>query len=194
VNKPRVGRVAEAIATLAYDGIVAFDRSEPEFDVFDTLHDAFANLDQLALLAVCSGTADYQLAGDAQQFWTTLETVALDHGALASQTDVRQIFAMFLERPVNANRTGQKRFRLARLFESGFVDWSLETYPDHDAETVWYRLADALETRRDRKTVVFAMKMYDLVAYVTTDRYTALPLDVPIPSIYRSAGSHARRG
>jgi hypothetical protein len=62
MNHSRVDAVAQAIASLGYEGIILFDEEEPEYQSFMTLSN------ELGTEPYCAGTADYQLVGDAQQF------------------------------------------------------------------------------------------------------------------------------
>jgi len=80
MNPKRIGEVAEAIATLGYDGIVAFDQTEPEYDTIRTLLETFDDPTLVELLVVSATTEDYQLNGDAQLFWNELDRVALEWG------------------------------------------------------------------------------------------------------------------
>ncbi|MGQ3331244.1 N-glycosylase/DNA lyase [Halorubrum sp. FL23] len=114
-----------------------------------------------ALLGICAGTADYRLAGDAQLFWNELEQVSLDRGQLISTRDIKEILGEFMEADLNSQLNQQKRTRLIKLFDEGFADWFIETYGEVQPLDVWEDLADALDNPMKRKTIVFAMKVYD---------------------------------
>lgn len=82
MNETRIGAVADAIADLGYKGIVAFDRTEPEYDTIETLIETVDDPILVELLVVTATTEDYQLNGDAQLFWNELERVVIEHGSL----------------------------------------------------------------------------------------------------------------
>ena len=82
MNERRVEAVATAVAKLGYDGIVAFDRTEPEYDTIEVLFETFDDPILVELLVVAATTEDYQLNGDAQLFWNELERVVIEHGSL----------------------------------------------------------------------------------------------------------------
>jgi len=75
MSQQRTRAVADALISLGYDGIVKFDASEPEYDYLTTATERFDEQACVALLSIPAGTQDYQLAGDAQQFWRALEEV-----------------------------------------------------------------------------------------------------------------------
>lgn len=181
MNPERVDEVANSISSLGYRGIILFDQEEPEYQTFTTFSNELGDEPYRALLGICAGTADYQLAGDAQLFWNELERVALAHGQLNSTSDVKSILGDFMEANVNARLNQQKRTRLVKLFDSGFADWFIENYGAVQPLAVWERLADALDNPMKRKTIVFAMKVYDIIHLIENDIYLDFPQDIPIP-------------
>lgn len=181
MDQNRVAAVADAIATLGYDGIVEFDSSEPEHDVIVSAVNEFDDDAHLGLLFTLAATEDYQLAGDAQEFWSALEERLDTYDQLSTVPDVTALLADFMDAQVNARLNDQKKDRLVRIIDNGFGEWFVSTYPDHDPDVVWEQLADSLETTKSKKTVVFAMKVYDIFRLVVDGEYLALPVDVPIP-------------
>ena len=181
MNQASVNQVSEAISTLGYQGIIKFDQEEPEYSLFEKLENTIGDEPHRALLGICAGTADYQLAGDAQQFWQQLEQDTLDYGQLTSTEDVKQILGNFMEADVNARLNQQKRTRLVKLFDMGFADWFIENYGVAEPLTVWEELADALDNPMKRKTIVFAMKVYDIIHLIENGSYLDFPTDIPIP-------------
>ena len=177
----RIEQVAEAVTEIGYSGIVKFDETEPEYEFLTSAADEFDSDSHLALLSILAATQDYQLAGDAQEFWRTLEETLLKYGKLESESDVNNVLNDFLQEPVNARLREQKQNRLIRMAENGFGEWFLENYPDVDPIRVWEEIAEALETEMDRKTVVIGVKIYDIFNLVVNGRYLELPTDVPIP-------------
>lgn len=177
----RIERVSASLSNLGYEGIVRFDKAEPEYDFLVAVHEDYDDRTHVALLSILATTQDYQLAGDAQRFWQTLKETVYEHGSLGSQMDVKEILADFMDKPVNARLREQKRNRLIRLFENGFGDWFVANYPDVDSVTVWEKIAEGLETTMEKKTVVLAVKVYDIFTLIDTGQYLELPTDVPIP-------------
>jgi len=181
MNQDRNEIVANAISSIGYEGIVAFDEEEPEYQTFTTLSNEIGDESHRALLGICAGTADYQLAGDAQQFWEALEGIALTLDQLESTDDVKEVLWTFMEADVNARLKQQKIARLEKLFNRGFADWFIQNYGEAQPLTVWENLADALDNPMKRKTIVFAMKVYDIIHLIENDTYLDFPHDIPIP-------------
>lgn len=181
MNQDRINEVAAAISSLDYRGIVKFDGEEPEYKAFSALSNELGDEPHRALLGICAGTADYQLAGDAQQFWEALEGIAFTLDQLESTDDVREVLWTFMEADVNARLKQQKIARLEKLFNRDFADWFIENYGEVQPLTVWERLADALDNPMKRKTIVFAMKVYDIIHLIENGTYLDFPQDIPIP-------------
>jgi len=181
MSQDRIEKVADTVASLGYDGIVEFDRAEPEWGFIESALETFDSEGHVALLSILAATEDYQLAGDAQRFWRTLEETIQERPSLDSKAAVNDVLGEFMEEPVNARLSEQKQSRLVRMEKNGFSDWFLEEYPGVDPIRVWEELADALETTQEKKTVVLAMKIYDIFNLIVNGQYLALPTDVPIP-------------
>jgi len=181
MNGNRIESVADALAAIGYNGIAAFDKTEPEYETLELLYDEFGNEDYVKLLAICATTQDYQLNGDAQKFWRELDDVVLEYGSLDTTQAVRDILGDFMEKDVNARLNQQKRDRLVKIFDAGFDDWFVENHNAVEAVEVWNQLADAMQTRRKSKTIVLAMKIYDIAHLIQHGEYLEFPFDIPIP-------------
>jgi hypothetical protein len=68
--------------------------------------DDFDSPDHVALLSILAATQDYQLAGDAQLFWQTLDETLNERDRLSSVRHVNETLADFLEEPVNSRLRG----------------------------------------------------------------------------------------
>lgn len=139
--------LADAIAGVDYDGIVAFDPTEPEYWTMDALLETYDRPENIELLMICATTADCLLNGNVQEFWREFERVALEHDSLDSTQDVRDILCTFMEADVNARLANQKHDRLVRLFENGFDEWFLEHRETESPLQVREHLADGLNAK-----------------------------------------------
>jgi len=181
MSKKRIKKVANALTTIGYDGIVKFDQTEPEYDFISTARRQFDSDPHIALLSILAATEDYQLAGDAQRFWQTLEDTIDGHDTIDSVQAVNEVLADFMQKPVNARLQDQKENRLIRIQNNGFGDWFIEHHSNIDPVRVWEKLAEDLETTMQKKTVVLAVKVYDIFNLIATGQYLELPTDLPIP-------------
>ncbi|WP_308444673.1 N-glycosylase/DNA lyase [Halomicrobium urmianum] len=192
LNQKRIDAVADAMVDLGYDGITRFDRVEPEYRVLMTIRESYDANDHVYLLGVCAGIVDYQLLGDAQRFWAALEEVTLEHDQVDSIDDVQAILGAFMDASVNQRLNQQKRLRLSKLFEGSFAEWFVENHTTVPPVRIWEELATALDNQMHKKTIVFAMKVYDILSLVETGEYASFPTDIPIPcdlQVERVAGT-----
>jgi N-glycosylase/DNA lyase len=181
VNTERVDAVAEALASIGHDGIAAFDRTEPEYSTLEMLYDRFGEESYVKLLGICAATQDYQLNGDAQEFWRELEHTSQQYESLDSTQAVRDLLGDFMEADVNARLNSQKRSRLVKQFEAGFDEWFVENHREAEPVEVWEHLAESMDNRMSAKTVVLAMKIYDIAHLIRHGEYLEFPYDIPIP-------------
>jgi N-glycosylase/DNA lyase len=181
MDQDRVNAVADALATVGYDGIAAFDETEPEYGALELFYEEFGNEPYVKLLGICAATQDYQLNGDAQEFWRELERTATKYDSLDSTQTVRDVLGDFMEAGVNARLNQQKRDRLIKLFEAGFDEWFVENHAEAEPVEVWERLADSMDNRMKAKTIVLAMKIYDIAHLIRHGEYLEFPFDIPIP-------------
>ncbi|WP_185715576.1 N-glycosylase/DNA lyase [Halocatena pleomorpha] len=173
--------MSEAIADIGYEGIVAFDQFEPEYNAIKGLYREFEDIDSVQLLVTCATTQEFQLNGDAQAFWRTLTEVSIKHDSLNSITDVEAILWKFMEESVNARMKSIKNTRLEKLLNSGFPEWFLANHRDVEPFEVWEQLANDIENKKQKKTVVLSMKVYDIAHLIDTGEYHEFPYDIPIP-------------
>ena len=185
INGARIGAVAEALAAVGWEGFVKLDRLEPEYRVLSEVYERMGDVRPVLVLGMAAATIDYQLAGDAYRFWDTLlHVVRARHYRLGSLGDARAVLEEFLSKPVNARFNRAKRGRIARFFDSGFAEYLWNTayrYYHSRPREVWMRLAEAMRNRPQSKTIVFSVKVMDLVSLIVEKRYSNLPAEVPIP-------------
>jgi N-glycosylase/DNA lyase len=181
VNTERVDAVAEALASIGHDGIAAFDRTEPEYSTLGMLYERFGEESYVKLLGICAATQDYQLNGDAQEFWRELEHTSQQYESLDSTQAVRDLLGDFMEAAVNARLNSQKRSRLVKQFEAGFDEWFVQNHREAEPVEVWEQLAESMDNRMSAKTVVLAMKIYDIAHLIRHGEYLEFPYDIPIP-------------
>jgi len=60
--------------------------------------------------------------------------------------------------------------------------WNIRfDYLVENPKEVWYRLAEVLNNKPQQKTIVFAMKVLDLITLIAKGHYAKFPLNIPIP-------------
>lgn len=94
---------------------------------------------------------------------------------------VNETLADFIEEPVKTRLCNQKKDRLVRIQNNGFGEWFIQHHTGVSPVHVREELAGALKTSMEKKTVMLAMKTYDIFTLIITDRYLKLLTDVSIP-------------
>jgi len=181
MNEQRVDIVADSLASIGYHGIAAFDRTEPEYETLELLYKQFESEAHIKLLAICATTQDYQLNGDAQRFWQELNQVIEGYDSLKTTKTVQEVLDELMRKDVNSRLNQQKRERLSKLFQSNFDSWFIQNHEPAEPVEVWNQLADGMQTRKKSKTVVLAMKIYDIAHLIRHGEYFEFPFDIPIP-------------
>jgi len=176
--------ITDLFSSLGFNRIVKFDMLEPEFHALKTLYRSGVKPEYLGLIAVCMGVIDFQLGfGGADRFWKTLVKVA---GKFEDLNDLRQVellMTSLLTEPVNRRSLQVKAARIRRIFDSGFAGWFIEKYETlrRNPVVLWRRLSETLRSRMERKTMVFAMKAFDISHLICFGDYASFPWDIPIP-------------
>jgi len=184
INLERVRVISDLFCDLGLDGIIKFDKLEPEYRALRALREMGVSPPFLGLIAVCTGIIDFQLGrGGAERLWSTLAEVARDFGDLNDLRQVELLMKVFLNEPINARMLQLKVARIRRIFNSGFARWLVENYDRlrEEAMLLWRRLSETLRSGMERKTIVFAMKAFDISHLVCFGDYAKFPWDIPIP-------------
>lgn len=181
MNQTRISAVSDALASIGYDGIVAFDRTEPEYSTLERLYEQYESERYIKLIGILAGSQDYMLNGTAQQYWNQLTKTAEQHPTMESAKAVRELMADFIECDINATKRDQKRRRLVYLLNEDFDQWFLNNHGEIEALTVWQNVAEGLGNPMDAQTVVLAMKIYDIAHLLTNHEYLKFPREIPLP-------------
>ena len=186
IDEDRVRVVGEAVGDIGWDGFLRLDMREPEFKVLSEIYRRIGDSRVVVVLGLATGIVDFQLGpGGAPRLWNTLLQFVSRRGfKLSSLDDVRNVISDFLKDPVNARVRKIKCSRVEKFFNSGFAQYLWGKGLDYLAENpkeVWYGLAGALNNRPQQKTIVFTMKVLDLITLIVKGCYAKFPPNIPIP-------------
>jgi N-glycosylase/DNA lyase len=70
---------------------------------------------------------------------------------------------------------------LVKQFEADFDEWFVQNHREAEPVEVWEQLAESMDNRMSKKTVVLAMKIYDIAHLIRHGEYLEFPYDIPIP-------------
>ena len=185
----RCRAVANALADIPEAVFEAFDRREPEWPVLERLSSWSHPYGLLA--AVSFALTDYQLgAGGATAYWKEVEALLSTRKEPGSTSELSLVIDTLVTRPVSTRLAHQKCARVRRLLTSPFVEIvkarSLAVL-GRDPFRLWDALAEAMKQGRDAKTIVFAMKIFDLLHCASLGEYARFGATVPIVADLRIA-------
>jgi N-glycosylase/DNA lyase len=183
VDKSRVENLGKTIARIPRSFFRTLDESG-SYRNFLSLARSYrqlgrTNLDRaLALSGLLAGLVNYQQRDPERTIWQPLENLLREANFPDSVDQIRSIGLKLSQRGRFAD---QKTSRLQRLFESGFTEWfwnleGLRANPD----LVWKKLARNLGDSPVKKTIVMAMKAFDMETLAVTNEYLVLPPEFPI--------------
>jgi len=186
IDEDRVRVVGEVIGDIGWKGFLRLDMREPEFKVLSEIYRRVGDSRVVVVLGLATGIVDFQLgSGGAPKLWNTLLQIVSRRGfKLSSLEDVKNVISDFLKDPVNARVRKIKCSRVEKFFNSGFAQylWSMDfSYLAENPTKVWYKLAKTLNNKPYQKSIVFTMKVLDLITLIVKDRYAHLPHNIPIP-------------
>ena len=156
------------------------DCGEPEWPVIKTLAAQPHPWGVMCTLAL--GLCDYQLgAGGADAYWAAIGQL-LGRRSVRSGEDIVEFARELVAHPVSKRLATQKLDRVIRLVSSDLSDrcgrMPLDELGRH-GEKLWSRLATVMQQSPDAKTIVFAMKCFDLLHKAKAGRYASFG-DIPI--------------
>jgi len=190
VNYKRVIDLGKAIALIGAKRLGEFDLREPEYRAMAELHRRDVDPRLLALISLLAAVNDYRLPkGGATGYWSDLKRFVEEELKNAHEDELetaKRIIFRFLNESRHVGPRRNKVRRAEKLFKSGFCEWFLKGYPQiMDSQCglleIWLRLSIDLESSLFSKTVVFPLKVLDLLSLITRGRYLRIPPLVPIP-------------
>lgn len=176
IDHERVDSIAHSLSQLGYKAFVKLDTMEPEYQILSMIYELYNDERVVLVLGIAAALIDYRLKGDAYEFWNTLGSIVSEHLARSEQLDlgsIHDIMFEFVERDVCSRLRGQKKYRLKKFF-TRYADrlWNRDyMFLSEKPEKIWYVLAKAMDQKLFDKTIVFAMKVLDLVSLITKGRY-----------------------
>lgn len=159
---------------------------EPEYKTFDNLHRKYSTIspykfdNTLALLGIGTGLIDYQQKDPGKTVWQPLEKLVYKHGFPSTLDGIMRIHLQLAE---SSRFASHKMTRVKRMYQSGFASrfWEGDiTENRKEPFRVWASLARSMRDPIDRKTIVMAMKAFDMETLAVKKHYLPFPPDIPI--------------
>ena len=159
-----------------------------------SIHEKGVNEKFLSVIGIAAALIDYRLPkGGAKLFWRDLQKIATSI-QISSLTDIRRVFNIFLKTKSTIIQNSQKRKRIQKFFDkvSKKILTDFENYRENP-NVLWNELAYCFNTKPQRKTIAFAMKVFDLVSLLCRNRYLKfsemwIPVDFHIRELTKLFG------
>jgi N-glycosylase/DNA lyase len=167
----------------------AIDRGEPEWAFLECVVSNKSNLS--AALGIAVALCDFQLGtGGAQKYWHEAGVSYKKHEPVDNIDKIGQMIEDLLKRPVAARLGSMKRKRIERFLGSLVIKALTEKTIVRLGTTpmeLWNGLSVSMHQKPDDKTIVFAMKIFDLIHKAETGNYVRFPSNILIPVDIRIA-------
>ena len=186
LDASRIRELAASVSQIPVEAFYRIDTMEPEYKVFGSLNGKYAKASagkfdsMLALLGIGTGLIDYQQKNPAKSVWQPLERIVDQHGFPSALNEAREVHL----RLAASSRFGSaKSARVGRMYQSGFASWFWQndlTEIRKDPYKAWRTLARNMGDPVDKKTIVMAMKAFDMETLALTKHYLQFSADIPI--------------
>jgi DNA-(apurinic or apyrimidinic site) lyase len=171
VDEGRVRAVAEAFSHLGRDGVVAFERRDPQMGSAVSLAMKCGPVKASALLGI-NALVSYMLTERGEEFWDSFSKFASERCSSDPVSVVIEFTRIFNRFNLKAKLTRLQKVMKCLSYAG------METFTD--LEKYWSFLRKCLNLKGDEKTLVFSVKMvyYGLKA---SGMKVEAPSNVPIP-------------
>jgi N-glycosylase/DNA lyase/DNA-directed RNA polymerase subunit RPC12/RpoP len=186
IDFPRIEELANAISKIPINAYYYIDTMEPEYQTFQNLYKKYATTTSdkfdstLALLGIGTGLIDYQQKNPAKSVWQPLERVVQECGFPSELEQIRKVHSILA---ASFRFAAAKTKRVERMYQSGFASWfwnKVLAETRKDPYNVWLTLAGNMGDPTDKKTIVMAMKAFDMETLAVEKHYLPFPSEIPI--------------
>lgn len=160
------------------------EKVDLQFSALENLHRNLNNDELFIKLVLANALVSYQLSGTGEEWWWEFSRHFSKNKDLRS---IKKSYADFLPgSKTNRRLVGAKLKRLEKLepFLKGLTIGDLRGYYDNMLR-LRGDMAKALNSRRDAKTIVFAVKMFGYAARIAFKEFKPYPMEIPIPEDVR---------
>lgn len=182
----RIKQFAALLSEISLDFFKEIDKREPEYRTFLSLSKEYANFRpnkfdvSLALMGIGTGLIDFQQKDPGRTLWQPMERFTRKEGYPINVKGIRDIIFHLAK----SSRFGNTKLKRAeRFFTSGFPSWFLGNDLLHlrkNPYDVWLRLSGSMGDPMNKKTIVMAMKAFDMETLAVTNEYLPFPPHIPM--------------
>jgi len=149
---------------------------DPQFQALIYLYEHMENKERFAPLVVANALVSYQLSGRGEDWWWEFARYFSENPVV----DFAGAYRVFLPYSKTNRRLVEAKVKRLQRAEAFLQGMDPKRYYTH-MTALQKDLARTLETGRNAKTVVFAVKMFGYAMRIATGEFRPYPMDIPIP-------------
>ena len=149
---------------------------DPQFQALIYLYEHMGNKERFAPLVVANALVSYQLSGRGEDWWWEFARYFSENPVV----DFAGAYRVFLPHSKTNRRLVEAKVKRLQRAEAFLQGMDPKKYYTH-MTALQKDLARTLETGRNAKTVVFAVKMFGYAMRIATGEFRPYPMGIPIP-------------
>ncbi len=203
INYGKVSVFSTLFSEAGYEFFINFDKAEPEYRLFNKVYDTWRDTRFPLVLGIGVALIDYQLpAGGAERFWREFEEIITDFTGFDKKLKpslqlAKRILRVFVSHGDTCKRLRRQKIAVIERYLKNYADqlWNRDyVYIRDKPENIWFELSRATNRSLDSKTIVFSMKILDLLSLIIFGEYSRfkrieyLPLDFHVARLTLLSG------
>lgn len=184
-NKPKIERLKEILRELGVEcARIIEEKVDLQFSALEHLHRNLKNDELFLKLVIANATVSYQLTATGEEWWWEF---ARYFSSNRPEEGIANAYSRFLPASqTNRRLTAAKLKRLEKL-EPFLIKLKPEDLKNYYYSMTSLRddLAETLNSRRNAKTIVFAVKMFGYAGRVAFKDFIPYPMEIEIPDDVR---------
>ena len=149
---------------------------DPQFQALLHLYEHMGNKERFAPLVIANALVSYQLSGRGEDWWWEFARYFSENPVV----DFAGAYKVFLPQSRTNRRLVDVKVRRLRRAEAFLQNMRPEEYYGNMI-ALQTDLARILGTKKNAKTIVFAVKMFGYAMRIATGEFRPYPMEVPIP-------------
>ena len=184
-DKERIEKLKEILSELGLECARTIEEKvDLQFSALEDLHRNLNNDELFIKLVLANAIVSYQLSATGEEWWWEFSRYFSQNFPKAS---IKEAYFEFLPSSRTNRRLGSVKLKRLEKFEPFLERMTLDNLKAYYSDMLKLRddLAKALNSKKDAKTVVFAVKMFGYAARISFNEFKAYPIGIPIPEDIR---------
>ena len=170
-------QIVRLVGCIGVDGARFIEEHiDPQFKALTHLYHHIEDRNAFPRLVVANALVSYQLSGRGEEWWWEFA-----HWFSRREVkDIYEAYSKFLPKSRTNRRLVHAKLKRLERAKGFLMEMDVDRYYK-DMLSLRDALAGVLNTRKDAKTVVFAVKMFGYAMRIATGEFVPYPMEVPIP-------------